>query len=100
MLAAAAELACRFAFDLGDFASDFTMYCLEFACIAVCFRFAIRAIGSSVRIGFTRAKSGDLAYFFVDAGFRDEVFFYRADGDYARFFLIDFYFEFGDGKSG
>lgn len=50
MLAAAAELACRFAFRFHFAASDFAMYCLELAGIAFGTRFAFRAVGSGVWI--------------------------------------------------
>lgn len=100
VLAAAAELFHIFAFGVNGFlTSDFAMDGLQFACIHFGIRFALRAIGSSIRIRFTRAHSGNLIEFFIDPCAREQIFFDRATRDRARFFLIDFNFQFGYSKS-
>lgn len=100
MLATAAELLHVFAFSVNGFhTGHFAMDGLEFASIHFGIRFALRAIGSSIRIRLARANSGNLIEFFIDPCTREQIFFDRATRDRARFFLIDFNFQLGDGKS-
>lgn len=100
MLAFAAKLAGGFALYKGLLHGYFAMDGLQFTSLDFGIRFAFRAIGSSIRIRFTRTNSRYFTDFEIYFDLRYQVFFDGLLRDGIRLVLIYLKLEFGKSLSG